>query len=509
MISKIFPRTGLLRAVLPLVLLLFPLQLALADSNTSLHNPTFQHLREGVHRITLSNGLRVLLFRRTVAPVFAAHIWVKVGGVDEDLGVSGVSHMLEHMAFKGTTTIGTKDYQREQPLLDRLDELMKVRDNTVNADPKVDAEIKSINEQLKKLWMDNEYARLYEKRGAEDLNAATSKDETYYKVELPSVAFEFWCWMESDRLLNPIFRQFYNEREVVLEERRMRVDNDPEGRLYESMLATAFAQSPYRVPTIGWPSDVKHLSTDDLKKLYAKYYVPENMVIALVGDIDEQAARPMLERYFGRLPQGTKPIIRTISKEEPQVGERHVEVLFDANPSFMIAFHKPVFPQSKDDAYFAVLHEILAGGRASLLYRELVQRRQHAITVATSEAPGERYPSVFYVYASPRDGISNANLRDEVQTLLDGLKTSRVADSEIVAAKRKILANFIKSISSNDGLAETLAHAELIWGDWQEEFRLQDIINETTPDDIQRLAKTYFKNYNRTYAHLEKTTAKQ
>ena len=249
-------------------------------------------------KLRLSNGLRVLVFPRKQAPVFSGHIWVKVGSVNETPGVTGVSHMFEHMAFKGSEVIGTKDYREEEKLLEKLDALMS---GGLDG-PEAMEQAKDLRAKLETLWENNEFSRIYQKAGAVGLNAATGKDYTFYLVSLPSTAFELWCWMESDRLLNPVVRQFYKERAVVAEERRMRVDDNPGGMLYEALLATAFWAHPNRLPTIGWASDLHQLKADDVKKFYAKYYRPDNMVVALVGDLDAETIRPLLEKYFGRIP---------------------------------------------------------------------------------------------------------------------------------------------------------------------------------------------------------------
>jgi predicted Zn-dependent peptidase len=465
-------------------------------------------LAEGVQRITLSNGLRVLYFRRTQAPVFSAQIWVKVGGVDEVPGVTGVAHMLEHMAFKGSTTIGTKDYAAEKKLLERFEQLQLGLEKTRKAGKKADsetlAEIESLRAQLEELWIPNEFSNVYQRQGGVGLNAATGKDYTYYLVSLPSVAFELWAWMESDRLLNPVFRQFYKERDVVLEERRMRTDDSPGGKLYEALLASAFWTHPNRLPIIGWPSDLANLSVANVENFYRQHYRPDNMVVSLIGDLEPDQVRSTLEKYFGRIPAAKSELPRVTVKEEKQEGTRESTVYFDAEPRFALAYHKPVFPFHKDDLHFGVLHGVLSDGRSSILYRELVKEKQLATSVSSSEAPGERFPNLFYIWASPRHGVGNDKLVAAVDEVLERLKTESIPQKDIDAAKKRIRVDILNTLASNSGLAKTLAHAELLWGDWQVLFEMYDTMLSTDAQDLKRIASTYFTPENRTLVRLER-----
>jgi predicted Zn-dependent peptidase len=459
-------------------------------------------LADGVTRMTLSNGLRVVMYRRNNAPVFAGQTWVKVGGVDEVPGKTGAAHLLEHMAFKGTDKIGTRDYAKEKGLLDRLDVLMKARSEGRSSDQDLQ-ELRSIYSQLSEVWVDNEFSRIYQRRGEVGLNAATAKDYTMYQIELPTVAFELWCWMESERVLHPVFRQFYKEREVVREERRMRTDDDPGGRLYEAMLATAYWNHPYRLPTIGWSSDIKNLNADDTRALQRTYYRPDNMVLSLVGDLDPVKVKPLLEKYFGRLPKATTELPEVTALEESQDGPRDVVVRFDAEPSLLMAYHKPVYPNS-DDLYFSILHTLLAGGRSSIFFRELVLEKQLAVNIGTSEAPGELYPSVFYISATPRRGVSTLQLRDAIQGILDRVSKEGFPDDDFVSAKKRVKVGFLASLDSNDELAETLGHAELLWNDWRAVLKMYDIVNQATKEDVQSLIAKYLTVENRTFARIEK-----
>ena len=356
---------------------------------------------------------------------------------------------------------------------------------------------------LKASGENNEFSRIYQQHGGTGLNAATGKDYTYYVVSLPSVEFELWCWLESDRLLNPVFRQFYKERQVVREERRSRVDDNPSGLVYETLLATAYLAHPNRLPIIGWPSDIEHLQIEHLRELYETYYRPDNIVLSLVGDLEVEAIKPLLEKYFGRIPAPKTPLPEIRLKEEPQEGPRNATVRFDAAPRFAMAYHKPVYPV-RDDIHFLVLHSLLAEGRSSLFYKELVLDKRLASSVSTSEAPGERYPSLFYIWGVPRNGVSSEKLISEVDAIIERIKTTPFSDKEIAAAKRRYKSDVFSVLSSNEGTARYLARAELLHGNWESIFDIYDIAVSTTAEDIMTIAKKYLSPNARTVVQLVK-----
>jgi len=460
---------------------------------------SLKELEQKVVRFELSNGLKVVFFHRDSAPVFSAQIWVKVGGVNEVPGKTGLSHLLEHMAFKGSQSIGTKDFHQEEILLKELYQIQeKLR---ADRNPSLQEQAETIKGKLNKLWVSDEFSRVYQRQGGSGLNAGTSKDYTFYTVKLPSVAFELWCQLESDRLTNPVFRQFYEEVDVVKEERRMRVEDSPTGSLYEALLSTAYWSHPNRLPVVGWMKDLDNLRVEDLAALHKTYYRPDNMVLALVGDLQEQEARIMLEKYFGPIPKGVGEVPKVLSVEQKQQGERTSVVEYDAQPEIMIGFHKPVYPDA-DDARFAVVHAILAGGRSSMLERKLVEETQLALAVDTGEAPGQLYPSLFYVHAVPSPGVSVDRLKDAVVSVLDGLKTTPVTEAELTAAKRRVRVEFLSTLTSLYGLSKMLAEAELFWGDWRSLVEIYKTVEDTSIEDVSRLAATYFKRDNRTYVYL-------
>src|SRR6202051_28578 len=279
----------------------------------------------------LTNGLTIAICERAEAPVFSFFTMVDAGSTQDPMDKTGLAHMFEHMAFKGTDTIGTTDYAAEKVALEKVEKAyasyIAERDKTVGRD---EAKLK----ELEKAWKDaiaeadkyvvpNAFGKLVEQNGGEDMNAFTSYDETGYHYSLPENRLELWAYLESERFLHPVMREFYKERNVVIEERRMRTDSNPTGRLIEQFTAAAFAAHPYHRPTVGWMSDLNSFSATDAQKFYDKYYVPSNMVVAVAGDVKAAQAMPILEKYFGRLPAHPQPDEAT-TNEPPQNSERKV-----------------------------------------------------------------------------------------------------------------------------------------------------------------------------------------
>ncbi|MCC6953710.1 MAG: insulinase family protein [Deltaproteobacteria bacterium] len=476
--------------------------LGAAPAEADEHSP-FARLEQGVSRFTLSNGMRVVFFRREEAPVFSGQVWVKAGGVDERPGITGLAHFLEHMAFKGSQTIGTKDFTKEKPLLERFEKLV-----TESPDQYValqSDEAKSILRELSEIWVDNEFGSIYEQSGGQGLNAMTSKDFTAYMVSLPSVAFELWCWMESERLLSPVFRQFYREREVIQEERRMNYDDSPNGKMYELLLETAYTAHPYRMPNIGYSQDLRALTETQMRTFYKTYYHPENIVLSIVGDVEPERAHELLERYFSRVPRSSEGVPTIATVEPAQTAMREAVLRLDAEPELSLAYHKPVWP-NEDDARFSVVHELLSEVRSSILRKELVREKKLAASVASYEAPGTRYPSLFLIGATPSRGVSNDRLRREIQSTLNRLARTPVPSSDLAAAKRRAKVELIDSLDSNDDLSQIFAYSELLFNDPLAPLRMYEVIERTTGEDVQRLIQEYLSEPQSTYIRIEKTS---
>ncbi|MGK7344915.1 MAG: M16 family metallopeptidase [Candidatus Nitrospinota bacterium M3_3B_026] len=466
-------------------------------------------LEERVREFTLDNGLRVLFLERRGAPIFAAHIAFKVGSVEERSGYTGAAHMLEHMLFKGTTTIGTKDWEKEKPLLEKVWEIGDKLDSA-KREGAPEEEIKELREKLaeaqreqKKYVISDSYSKIYTAEGGVGFNAGTSKDLTTYIIRLPANKLELWAWIESDRMRDAVMREYYAERDVVMEERRRSYENRPQGKLYERFLSAAFIASPYGWPIIGWESDIAVLPLGEVKRFWDTWYAPNNAVIAIVGDLDFENVKKTIEKYFGPLPARPLPVRRP-TKEPPQGGERRIEVVFDANPSFMMGFHKPTFPEP-DDYVFSVIDSILSQGRTSRFYRNIVEKKKVAVSVGTFTVPGSRHPNLFTIAGEPMPPHTTMDVEEAVWDELERLKTEPVPEKELEKVINNMEADFIRGLVSHYGMARLLTYYQQVTGDWREVLREMERIKAVTPEDIIRVAEKYFTKDNMTVATLTRS----
>ena len=474
---------------------------------------TAQDVASFEKRITvkkLPNGLTLMICERPEAPVFSFFTLVDAGSVQDPMGATGLAHMFEHMAFKGTDTIGTSNYAAEKPALAKVETAyaayLAERDKTVGRD---EAKLK----QLEKAWKDaiaeadkfvvgNEFGKIVEQNGGEDMNAFTSFDETGYHYSLPENRLELWAYLESERFLHPVLREFYKERNVVIEERRMRTDSNPIGRLLEQFTEAAFVAHPYHRPTVGWISDLNHFSATDAQKFFDKYYVPSNMVVAVAGDVKSAQAMPILEKYFGRLPTRPHPDEETTT-EPPQNSERKVVLKDRSQPLYIEGYHRPDY-RSKDDAVFDAITDLLAEGRTSRLYRALVRDKKIAASSSGfSGWPAIKYPHLFAFYAFPMPGHTPQEVGDAIHVEIDRLKKEDISDDELKMIKTRSKANLIRGLADNEGLATQLATYQTRYGDWRELFRSVDRIDHVSKADIRRIANEIFVDTNRTIGIIE------
>ena len=470
-----------------------------------------QTLSDRVVAHTLSNGLRVLMVERHQVPTISFQVTYKVGSTNEHSGITGVAHLYEHMAFKGTRTLGTSDYEKEKKVLDEIErvnqEFIREGAKGTEADPKRLAELKKQFEALeldaRKWVVSNELGDLYDRNGSVGFNATTGRDVTSYTVSLPSNRLPLWMAIESDRMANTVLREFYKEREVVLEERRRSVDTNPSGKLFEVFLSAAFAAHPYGYPTLGWPSDVRSLSATRTAQFFKTYYAPNNTIIAMVGDFKAKEVIPLLEKYFGGIPSGpATPAVVTV--EPPQQGERRVEVEEEANPQLVIGYHKPDL-HHPDDAVFDVIDSLLSLGRTSRLYKKLVEEKKLAIGVSSSSGtPGSQYPNLFTVSATPRAPHTTQEVEEAIYAELDRLKSEPPTEKELEKIITNIDAALVRSLRSNSGLAGQLAYFEAVAGDWHYILKNREEVAKVTADDVMRVARTTFTKKNRTVATLVK-----
>jgi predicted Zn-dependent peptidase len=454
---------------------------------------------------TLPNGLTVLICERHEAPVFSFYTIVDAGDVQDPSQESGLAHMFEHMAFKGTDKIGTTNYAAEKVALDKVEqayaEYDQARRMEVGRNEKKVEELKQAFDaavkEAQQYVIPNQFGELIERNGGEGLNASTSMDETTYYYSMPVNRLELWAYLESERFLHPVLREFYTERDVVYEERRMRVDSDPQGRALEQFLATAFVAHPYQRSGVGWPSEISSVTATEAKEFFHKYYVPANIVIALVGDVTEAQAMPLIEKYFGRLPAGPKPEA-LLTVEPPQFDERRVLVPDPAQPFYIEGYHRPSY-RDPDDATYDALADVLSNGRTSRLYKSLVRDKRIALAAGGfSGYPGNKYPNLFAFYAYPTQGHTAAEMEVAFQEQIELVKTQPVTDDELASVKTRVKADLIRGLGDNSGLAAQLAWYQLRYGDWRELFHYVDKIEKVSKQDIQRVANQTFRPTNRT-----------
>lgn len=470
-------------------------------------NPLFaQTLADKVKEHRLDNGATLLMVERPDSPTVAAYISFRVGSVNESSTDRGIAHLLEHMLFKGTKTLGTKDFDKEKDLLAQCEEVgckIDIMRNDPATDPQ---ELKKMKERLAELQkahrefvIKDEFSKIYAENGGVGYNAFTGKDSTTYLINLPANKLELWATIETDRLQNAVLREFFTERDVVREERRRSYEANPDGMLYETLLATAYKVHPYRNPIIGWGSDIDNLTPDKARDFFTKYYTPVNMVITLVGDLDVDKTITLVENYFGKLEPGV-PVMPVYDKEPSQNGERRVSIDFDAEQRLMIAYHKPAMPH-KDDYVFDILMQVLAEGRTSRLYRSLVVEQELVNDIGIFTAPGSRYDNLMILSMTPRFNCSCLDVEAAVYKELERLKTEPLSEAELAKARKQIATSMLRRLQDNSGLARMLSSYQLL-GDWRYLVDYEEKLKQVTAEDVMEVAKRYLNVENRTVATL-------
>jgi predicted Zn-dependent peptidase len=338
--------------------------------------------------------------------------------------------------------------------------------------------------------------------GATGLNAGTALDDTQYFWSMPENRLELWAWLESGRLADVVPREFYKERDVVMEERRMRTDSNPIGRLVEQFAATAYVAHNYGRSSIGWPSEVSQITATEAMEFHRKYYVGANIVVAVVGDVKAAEVLPVLEKYFNKVPGGPRPEDMT-TVEPKQFAERSVVIREQTQPFYIEGYHRGSY-RDKDDAVFDAIQDIMSNGRVSRLYRSLVRDQQIAADAeGFSGYPGEKYPGLFSFYAVPLPGHTPAEMRDAIHKEIEKLKTTDVTDAELAMYKTRTKADLLRGLADNQGLANALAEYQTRYGDWRELFLQLDRVDKVTKDDIRRVANQVFLASNRTSAEID------
>ena len=466
----------------------------------------------------LSNGMKVLLLERNDAPSISGGWVARVGSVDERPGITGMAHLFEHMMFKGTPTIGTQDYEKDLEIIaaqEKVRDAMRAEERRMRAmwrrgeitdlqDPdQKTAEWKRLNEEFKKLVEDhrkvivkNEFDRIYTANGGSRMNAYTSYDHTAYFISVPANKLELFMWMESERLLRPVFREFYAERDVVFEERRMRTESTPLGKFFESFNSLFWESHPYSWPIIGWPSDIPAISKKQADAFYATYYMPQNLTLVLVGDFKTKPALAMAEKYFGRLKKGEGLPPDVVTLEQPQKAEKRFYAEAETNPNVDIYWHTPAFGH-KDTYPLSVLSQVLST-RTGRLHKELVLGKKLA-TDTWAWQGARKYAGEFNMGAEITEGNTPEMAEQEIYRLIEQVKTEPVPATELQKVKNNFAAAEYRRLSSNHPILMQIMRSEGL-GNWREINEAGPKIQAVTPADLQRVAKKYFTKENRAVA---------
>lgn len=478
----------------------------LADSSSSFLKPYLEKISQQVSEFQLDNGMKFILLENHQSPVISFVTYANVGGVDEPDGQTGVAHFLEHLAFKGSQTIGTSNYQAERPLLEELNKLFdQIKENEQAGKTE---EVKRLQEKFREVQKAaqeyvkiNEFGQIVEKEGGEELNAQTSADATVYFYSFPSNKLELWMYLESDRFKNPVFREFFKEKEVILEERRLRTENSPIGQLIEAFLESAFTKHPYRRPVIGYTEDLRSVTPKNVKDFFQLYYPPNNLTVAIVGDINPAEVKRQAEKYFGRYQaQAAPPKISVI--EPKQTETRSVNLTLKSQPWYLEGYHSPSL-SDPDNAVYDVMTSILSDGRTSRLYKSLVETQRLALVAEGGNGfPGDRYPNLMLFYALTTPGTSLETIKSALNAELERLKTEPVTPEELNRAKTSIVAQILDSVESNLGMARLLAEYQAKTGSWRSLFTQLEAVEKVSSADIQRVAKATFKPENRTIGRI-------
>jgi len=476
-----------------------------AEEEISLQ-PYISHFLDRVTEFRLDNGMKFIVIENHEAPVVSFVTYADVGGVDEPDGQTGVAHFLEHLAFKGTKSIGTTDYDQEKIYLKKLDSLfsqIKVARTTGNQAQlaQLTEEFKNIGSQTSSFVKQNEYGQIVDTAGGVGLNAVTSADYTSYFYSFPSNKLELWMSLESERFLDPVFREFHQEKQVILEERRMRTDNSPIGKTIEEFLDTAFVSHPYKRPTIGYNKDIQNLTRKNVKDFFATYYTPNNLTVAIAGDVNPQEVQALSEAYFGRFESKIAPP-EVQKTEPPQTETKEVIVKLPTQPWYLEGYHVAGLTDP-DYPVYELLTNILSSGRTSRLYQSLVEQQQVALSAqGFSGFPGNKYPNLMLFYALTAPGHTVDDVAIALREQIELLKTEPVNTSELERIKTQFKAGLLRSLDSNLEMARILTEYEAKTGDWRNLFNQLEAITEVTAEDIQRVARSIFTDENRTIGKL-------
>ncbi len=470
----------------------------------SLFSQNLADFEKRVTEFTLANGLHFIVMERHEAPVVSFHLHVDSGTANDPANATSTAHMFEHMIGKGTVSLGTKNWPEEEKALAAVeaayDKLEEERTKGRRADKaqleRLEAALRIAIEKANSYVDSNAFTKLIDRSGGVGFNASTALDYTNYFYSLPANRTELWFALQAEWTAKPVFREFYKERDVVREERRMRVESSAMGKLMESLLTTSFMSHPYR-NFIGWASDIENLRAKGGAEFHKTYYVPGNMCVGIVGDVNPAEIKRLAEKYFGPIPAGPLPP-RLVTVEPKQLGTKRVSVDDPSQPFLMIGYHRPEGTHP-DDAALEVLDGVLSGGRTGILYKEMVRDKKLALNAQSgAQFPSGKYPSLFVFFGMPNQGKTADDLEKSWDEIIARIQKDGVDPATVKRVKVNRRASVLRGLDSNSGLAGALASTWMIYGDWRKIFTDIEELEKVTPADVQRVAKTYFIPSNKT-----------
>lgn len=467
---------------------------------------------------TLSNGMRLLMLERRDSPTISGGWVVHVGSSNERPGITGIAHLFEHMMFKGSPHIGTKDAAKDREIMEEqervrslmreeeakmrtayrrgeIDDLLKPENQTARY-KELATEFKKLLDAQRELLVKNEFDRIYTTAGASGMNASTSADVTVYFITVPANKMELWMWMESERLLRPVFREFYAERDVVYEERRMRTESTPLGKFQEALESMFWESHPYQWPVIGWPSDIASISKEEADAFFATYYAPQNITLVLVGDFDSAPAETLAERYFGRIPRGKTKPPEVVTLEVKQQAEKRMYAEAEANPQVDMLWKTVPFGH-RDSYVLGVLSQLMST-RTGRLYKGLVLGSKVA-TDTYAYQDSRKWAGLFNVGGEASEGRKPEEVEAAIEAELDKLRHERVPDEELQKVKNNFAAGEYRKLASNSSILMQLLFYDGL-GNWREINEAGPRYQAVTSEDIQNAVRKYFTKENRTVA---------
>jgi predicted Zn-dependent peptidase len=462
-----------------------------------------------VQEFTLNNGMHFIVVERHQFPTISCVIFYDVGAADEPRGKTGMAHLLEHLMFKGTTEFGTVNWTKEKELFDEanwltrewiheygklknmivpdvLEEDLNYRENEKLKT--VEEKIKQVLEQEREFIVKNEYWGTYDRHGGRRQNAFTSSDYTGYFVVLPANKLELWAIMDSSRMRDAVFREFFSERDVVMEEKRLRGESNPDSKLWRLIHSLAFNAHPYGRPVVGYWDDLYTMSYEDIYKYYDAYYKPNNSVAVIVGDVGLKEVKRLAKKYFEPIATGDIPE-RYRTFEPPMNGQRSGTVYADSQPKVAIAYRVPGY----DHADFPALQlaaRVLGSGNSSRLNRQLVLDKKIARS-ASSWCSIERDPYLFMFWGEPFKDHTVDEVEQVFREELEKLKLDGPSVRELQKVKNNLHASSIYRLDSPTWFAMWLARHYTLYSDWREGYRYLDRLDEVTVEDVKRVVGKY------------------